>query len=344
MSKIFFEDLGLPDPDYHLEVGSGSHAWQTAEILKRVEAVLVQESPDWVLVYGDTNSTLAGALAAAKLHLPVCHIEAGLRSHNRRMPEEINRVMTDHVSTLLCCPTVTAVANLRVEGFINVVNDGRLITEHDADSCLGQRVGVNGPVVVNTGDVMFDAFLICQKIAEKRSRILEQLKVEPGSYFLATVHRAENTDDREPLCNIVDAFLELSRHRRLLWPLHPRTRKALETKGLVDRLRAQTPAPELLPPVGYFDMLLLVANAAIILTDSGGVQKEALFSGVPCITLRQETEWVETVDAGLNTLAGTDPVAIKSATLRAKEKYPISNHFGAGDAAKRIYDCLTFVQ
>lgn len=298
MSRIFFEELGLPEPAYHLGVGSGSHGRQTGEMLSRVEEVLQEKKPDWVLVYGDTNSTLAGALAAAKLHIPVAHIEAGLRSYNRRMPEEINRVLTDHVSTLLCCPTETAVANLRSEGFQHVIDDGKLLTPDAAAALAPQLRSHPGPWVVNTGDVMYDAYLLCREVAARKSRILAELNLTPGDYFLATVHRAENTDDPTALGNIVAAFQELSRQRRLVWPLHPRTRQALAAYGLLADLAQMTPQLQLLPPVGYFDMLMLQAHAAAILTDSGGVQKEAFFAGVPCLTLREETEWVETVEAG----------------------------------------------
>lgn len=338
MSKIFFDELGLPSPDYHLGAGSGTHGEQTGKILQRVEIVLLQERPDWVLVYGDTNSTLAGALAAAKLHIPVAHIEAGLRSYNRHMPEEINRVLTDHLSTLLCCPTETAVANLRAEGFANIVNEGKLVSEEAAAAFAPQQAGRQGPWVVNTGDVMYDAFLLCREVAERRSTVLEDWGLEPGNYFLATVHRAENTDDRQALGNIVEAFLELSRRHRLIWPLHPRTRKALEYNGLMARLTAQAMDLQLLQPVGYFDMLLLEANAAVILTDSGGIQKEACFAGVPCVTLRKETEWLETVESGQNILAG-----VESESIIAKALHPVNpglflTPYGLGNAAHLIFE------
>ncbi len=334
MSKIFFEELGLPAPDYHLGVGSGPHGEQTGEALKRVEGVLLAEQPDWVLVYGDTNSTLAGALAAAKLHIPVAHIEAGLRSYNRRIPEEINRVLTDHVSTLLCCPTETAVANLRAEGFGHIANAGRLLSDQEAENLAGPNPAA-APLVVNTGDVMYDAYLLGQDLASRHSKIVEQLGLAPRAFFLATVHRAENTDDPRALARILEAFMELSRRHPLIWPLHPRTRQALAATGLAARL-TEAPLVKLLAPVGYFDMLALERQAAVILTDSGGVQKEAWFAGTPCVTLRTETEWVETVAAGLNILAGTDPESIIAAALQPRKRQVETQPYGTGDAAGKI--------
>lgn len=279
MSKIFFDELELKEPDYHLRVGSGTHAVQTGEMLKRIEEVLLKEKPDMVMVYGDTNSTLAGALAAAKLYFPVAHVEAGLRSFNKRMPEEINRVLTDHISDPLFCPTETAVKNLEREG-------------------ISQGVHL-------VGDVMYDSVIHNVKLAEKRSKILLRLKIEPKSYALATVHRAENTDDPGRLRSIFQALDEIARDGLpVILPLHPRTRKQLESWELSFHKL------QFIEPVSYLDMLLLEKQARIILTDSGGVQKEAFFSRVPCVTLREETEWVETVTAGWNVLAGTDRQSI----------------------------------
>lgn len=305
MSQVFFEELGLKAPDYHLGVGSGSHGYQTGEILKRVEEVLLREKPDLVMVYGDTNSTLAGALAAAKLHIPVAHVEAGLRSFNRKMPEEINRVLTDHLSSLLFCPTQTAVENLQREGI---------------------AAGVH-----LVGDVMYDAALQYLTLAERKSRILERLGLEPKSYVLATVHRAENTDDPERLQGIFSGLEAIARAGLpVILPLHPRTRKQVEALGL---------SPEgvrVLEPVSYLDMLLLEKNAKVILTDSGGVQKEAFFFRVPCATLREETEWVETVEAGWNTLVGCDPEKIAQAALNARLGEGLAWPYGDGWAAERI--------
>jgi UDP-GlcNAc3NAcA epimerase len=303
-----------------------------------VEAVLLEEKPDGVVVYGDTNSTLAGALAAAKLHLPVVHIEAGLRSFNRRLPEEINRVLTDHLSSLLCCPTEAAVANLRAEGFTHIINEGRRLDSPAAPVGSGP-CAPSSPVVVNTGDVMFDAFLLCQGIASRRSKILENLAILPRGYFLATVHRAGNTDDSETLGNIVRAFVEVSQRCPVIFPLHPRTRQCLEKAGL-DQQLAQAAGLKVIAPVGYLDMLVLESEAALILTDSGGVQREAFFAGVPCLTLRDETEWVETLAEDFNILAGTDPEAIVALALQPRKPQRRSQPYGSGDAAHRVVACL----
>lgn len=305
MSQVFFEEMHIPTPQYNLGVGSGSHGDQTGETLKRVERVMLDERPDRVLVYGDTNSTLAGALCAAKLHIPVAHVEAGLRSFNRRMPEEINRVLTDHVSDWLLCPTATAVENLEREGI------GRGVHE--------------------VGDVMYDAVLFYQPIAARRSSILKDLSLMPQTYYLATIHRAENTDDPRRLGSILEALAQVG--RPIVLPLHPRTRRILREQGL------ETPGTvRLLEPVSYFDMLLLESHAAAIFTDSGGVQKEAFFFHVPCITLRDETEWVETVAAGWNTVVGTDTQRILEASARLTHRPPEEPPllFGDGRAGEKI--------
>jgi UDP-N-acetylglucosamine 2-epimerase len=280
LSALFFDELGVPDPDFNLGVGSGPHGWQTGQMLIRIEEILLQEHPDWALVYGDTNSTLAGALAAVKLHIPVAHVEAGLRSFNREMPEEHNRVLTDHVSDLLLCPTQTAVDHLFAEG----VTQG----------------------VYLTGDVMYDAVLFNGDLAESRSDVLSRLQLTSGGYLLATVHRPQNTDDPAALSAILTAFGELE--ETVVFPAHPRTRTALA--------RFEVPMPSnvrLIDAVGYLDMLVLEKHARLILTDSGGVQKEAYFFAVPCVTLRDETEWVETVEAGWNLLVGADAARIVAA-------------------------------
>jgi len=339
MSKLFFDELGLPVPDYHLEVGSGSHGEQTGEILKLTETILMQEKPDWVLVYGDTNSTLGGALAAAKLHLPIVHIEAGLRSFNRLMPEEINRVVTDHLSTLLCCPTQQGVINLKAEGFANIIHDGRLVPLPEGVTPGPITASTpSGAIVANTGDVMYDAYLICQDIAGRESTILSKLKLSPQQYFLATVHREENTNGIGKLAGIVQAFCRLSKYLPLVWPLHPRTRKVLESTGLGQKLHH---APvQLVPPVGYFDMIALGKGAAAILTDSGGLQKEAFFARVPCLTLRSETEWVETIVTGCNVLVGTDPETIVTSALNTRIIQESVEPYGRGDSAHRIIGLL----
>jgi UDP-N-acetylglucosamine 2-epimerase (non-hydrolysing) len=277
-------------------------------MLRRIEEILLQEKPDAVLVFGDTNTTLAGALAAAKLHIPVAHVEAGLRSYNRRMPEEINRVLVDHCSDLLLCPTRTAVDNLKKEGITGGV-------------CL-------------TGDVMVDAQRDCTIIAEKKSRVLEELGLEPMKYYLATIHRAENTDDPERLKNIVAALEEIG---DVVFPCHPRAEKYLKQLCLWDGLVAQA---RVIKPVGYLDMIMLEKNARKILTDSGGVQKEAYLLGVPCITLRDETEWVETVEDGWNVLAGANKEKI---VKLARSFQPETGHrdvFGTGDASIKTAECI----
>ncbi len=308
MNRIFFEQLNIPEPDYYLGVGSGTHGYQTGEMLKRIEEVLMKEEPDLVLVYGDTNSTLAGALAAVKLHIKVAHVEAGLRSFDKRMPEEVNRVLTDHISDLLFAPTKTAVKNLHSEG----IREG----------------------VYLTGDVMYDALLYNIEIARKSSNILDELSLKPKEYLLATVHRAENTDSRENLENIIEAFIDSN--ELIVFPAHPRTKKYLKAYGLMEKIE-KVPNIILIPPVGYLDMLVLEENARKILTDSGGVQKEAYFLKVPCITLRERTEWVETVEDGWNVLVSTDKEKILKAIQEfepAGETY--SYRFGDGKASEKI--------
>lgn len=283
MSGVFFRELGLPEPDYHLGVGSGTHGQQTGEMLRKIEEILLKEQPDVVLVYGDTNSTLAGALAAAKLHLRIVHVEAGLRSYNRRMPEEINRVMTDHLSDLLLCPTETAVENLLLEGVTKGVH--------------------------LVGDVMYDALLDSVERAKQTSAVLERLGLESGQYLLATIHRAENTDQLSRLEGIMTAFLSLADSgRTIIFPVHPRTRKQLKKLSFNHPERLL-----MIDPVSYLEMVLLEANAQLIATDSGGIQKEAYWLGVPCITLREETEWIETVDSGWNRLVCADAQSIVKA-------------------------------
>ena len=315
MSAVFFDELDIPEPDYNLGVGSGPHGWQTGQMLIRLEGILLKEQPDWVLVYGDTNSTLAGALAAVKLHVPVAHVEAGLRSLNRAMPEEHNRVLTDHAADLLFCPTQTAVDNLAREG----------ITE-----------GVH-----LVGDVMYDAILYNTALAKQRSDALTRLGLSPGGYALATVHRPRNTDDPARLRNILTAFGEIE--ETVIFPIHPRTRQAIAKLYQSDSLFLNPPIPNLqfIEPVGYLDMLILEQHARLILTDSGGVQKEAYLFGVPCLTLREETEWVETVNAGWNLLVGADRAAIDRA---AREFRPVGSPpplFGDGHASERITALLT---
>jgi len=314
MSQVFFDELEIPQPDYNLGVGSLSHGAQTGRMLEHTEEVLLKEKPDWVLVYGDTNSTLAGALAAAKLHIPVAHVEAGLRSFNHRMPEEINRVLTDHLSTLLFCPTQTAVDNLAREGVLKGVE--------------------------LVGDVMYDAALYYAAKAEAHSSIMDRLGLCSKGYMLATLHRAENTDDPFRLRAIVEGLGAVAQHMPVVIPLHPRTRAALEREGLLARV---TETCQLIQPLGYLDMVLLEKNARLIATDSGGVQKEAYFYGVPCMTLREETEWVETVEAGWNVLVGADSERIASVALSFATPPARPALYGDGSAAKRCVAILANV-
>lgn len=307
MSKIFFEGLNLPEPDDNLGVGSGRHGQQTGKMLAELEEVMLGERPDVVLVYGDTNSTLAGALAAVKLHIPVAHVEAGLRSFNRQMPEEINRVVTDHVSDLLFCPTQTALEHLKNEGIENGV--------------------------WLTGDVMLDALLENIKVAEEKSSILDRLGLRTEAYLLATVHRPSNTDHRQNLANIVAALLEIG--EPVVLPVHPRTEKALKRFGLYAPL-SEAEGIILTQPLGYLDFLALEQHARMILTDSGGVQKEAYFLHKPCITLREETEWVETLENGWNVLVGANKDKILSNLRDRQISAAPKELFGDGRAAERI--------
>jgi UDP-GlcNAc3NAcA epimerase len=272
MSEVFFRELGLAEPDYNLGISGGTHGEQTGRMLELVERVLLKERPDLVLVYGDTNSTLAGALAAAKLHIPIAHVEAGLRSFNQRMPEEVNRILTDRISALLFAPTEQAERNLLHEG-------------------------VPASQIRLVGDVMYDAALEFGAKAEAASGIMDELGLRRGEYLLATIHRAENTDDPVRIRAIVEGLGRLSEEIRVVLPLHPRTRNVLGAMGL-----GLPPGVQLCEPLGYVDMLMLEKHARAIVTDSGGVQKEAYFFRVPCITLRDETEWVELVESGWNLL------------------------------------------
>lgn len=308
MSEIFFDELEIPLPDYNLGVGSGSHGKQTGEILMRVEDVLLKEKPDLVFVYGDTNSTLAGALAAAKLHIPVAHVESGLRSFDRTMPEEINRVVTDHISDLLFCPTQTSVDNLAAEGITKGVH--------------------------LVGDVMADALAYNRDIAQRKSRILETLGLTGKAYCVLTVHRAGNTDNRENLTSIIRAVGDAG--VPVVFPVHPRTRKYLQEYGLLANLPDTI---HLIDPLGYLDMIRLMESAQKILTDSGGMQKEAYMLGVPCITLRENTEWVETVEAGWNVLAGTGTDPIKISILSNFPTNPRLELYPSG-ASQRIREII----
>lgn len=315
MSEVFFRELEIPKPDYNLGIGGGSHGQNTGRMIEAIEEVLIKEKPDWVLVYGDTDSTLAGALAAAKLHIPVAHVEAGLRSYNRIMPEEINRILADQLSTILFCPTEIAVDNLNKEGFSHKLsaNTKQLIT--------------------NVGDVMYDAALFYSARAEGKSRIMQSLRLEPKNFVLATFHRAENTDDPIRLGGIMEALNQIAIEIPVILPLHPRTRKKLE---LLDFGHIT-----FIDPLGYLDMVMLEKNAKVIITDSGGVQKEAYFYGVPCVTVRDETEWVELVAAGANLIAGTDKESIVEAFQKMKDKtIGTKRLYGDGNSAMQIVSAL----
>jgi UDP-GlcNAc3NAcA epimerase len=311
MSDVFFEELDIPQPDYHLGIGSANHGAQTGRMLEEIEKVLLKEEPDRVLVYGDTNSTLAGALTAAKLHIPVAHVEAGLRSFNRQMPEEINRVLTDHIADMLFAPTQTAVDNLRNEG-------------------------ISEDKIFLVGDVMYDAALYYGGRVEEKSNILEQYHLQPQQYILTTIHRAENTDDPVRLRAIFEGLSEVAKETRVVLPLHPRTKAALIRDSLYETVIKSL---IVIPPVGYLDMVMLEKNARLIATDSGGVQKEAYFYRVPCVTLREETEWVELVEAGWNVLVEPfDPEQIASNVISYLNHRGIfsSSLYGQGDAARKI--------
>lgn len=314
MSDVFFRELEIPQPDYNLGIGSAPHGAQTGRMLETIEAVLLKERPDWVLVYGDTNSTLAGALSAVKLHIPVAHVEAGLRSFNQAMPEEINRVLTDHASSLLFAPTGVSVNNLL-------------------------REGISENAIHLVGDVMYDAALHYGQEADKRSAILHDLGISPHSYVLATIHRAENTDDSDRLRVIFEGLRTVARDIPVVVPLHPRTRKALETQRSLDSVMDEL---TVIDPVGYLDMIQLEKNACVITTDSGGVQKEAYFYGVPCVTLRDETEWGELVDSGWNKLVSpTCADEVRRMILAAVGRRGADvSLYGDGRAAERIADIM----
>ena len=313
MSDVFFEELQIPTPAHHLEIGSGSHGAQTGRMLEKIEEVILTERPDRVLVYGDTNSTIAGALAAAKLHIPVDHVEAGLRSFNRRMPEELNRVVTDHLSSILFAPTTVAVENLATEG-------------------------IEGDRVILSGDVMFDATKAATEIASRRSNVLDRLDLTPGEYVLATIHRAENTDDQGILEWIFRSLAETSDWLPVVLPLHPRTRKALDQAGL---LEFATERLRICEPLGYLDMTRLESGARVIATDSGGVQKEAFFHRVPCVTIRPETEWVELVDLGWNVICPPQSTDLSHVIQTAIPPVATEHEpYGDGSAALKIASCL----
>lgn len=308
MSGVFFRELGLAEPDVHLDVGSASHAQQTAAMFERLEPVMVEQRPDWVVVYGDTNTTLAAAVVAAKLVIPVAHVEAGLRSFNRAMPEEQNRVVSDHLSSLLFCPTRAAVEHLKTEGI---------------------TAGVH-----LVGDVMEEALADAVVRARQESNAIERFGLGRSRYAIATVHRAENTDDARRLAGILAGLNQL--RDTVVFPIHPRTRKAIEALGWTPDGHVR-----MMEPQGYLDMVQLVSGASVVLTDSGGLQKEAYWLGVPCVTLRDETEWVETVEQGWNVLAGADAERIATAARSSKAPSPWPPARGASSPSADIARLLT---
>lgn len=311
MSAIFFEQLGIPNPDINLCVGSASHAQQTSAILGLIEPALLESNPDVVVVFGDTNSTLAGALAASKLRIPLAHVEAGLRSFNRTMPEEINRILTDHCSDLLLCPSRNSCDQLEREGITNGVHF--------------------------VGDVMLDVLLDSRPASRKiEAELLARLDVKPGQYLLATMHRPYTVDDPSVLLPLLQTLLQEGRD--VVLPIHPRTRSRLEAGGFALPRAANL---RLIEPVGFLEMLALEANSHLIVTDSGGVQKEAFFLRVPCLTVRSETEWTETVDCGWNSVVGHKPAQLRQALKMAKRPdAPPPPCYGDGTAAKRIAELL----
>lgn len=311
MSEVFFEEMQIPSPRYNLNINSVNHGAMTGRMLEGIEPILLKEKPDFVMVYGDTNSTLAGALAAKKLHIRVVHVEAGLRSFNMQMPEEINRILTDRISDILCCPTDKAVENLKQEGF-----------EHFPSK------------VIKTGDVMQDAALHYGEISATISNIMRKLSLNGNEFLVCTIHRAENTDDRVRLTNIINALNEIAVESKVILPLHPRTKKIIDSF----HLKLRTENLKLIEPVSYFDMIELLKHTRIVLTDSGGMQKEAFFFGKPCVTLRDETEWVELVDKGFNRLGGAEKDTIIDACneMKGKQFDFHVNLYGNGRASNNI--------
>lgn len=320
MSQVFFDELGIPHPDYNLHVGSASHGVQTARMIEGIEQILMDEKPDGIVLYGDTNSTLAGAVAASKIHVPVIHIEAGLRSFNKSMPEEINRIVCDHCSTLLFTPTHAGFENLTREGF-RIDNDGPYSNDN--------------PKVYHCGDIMYDNFLHFSSLADQKASLLTRLGVEGKPFVLATLHRDSNTDTPERLNAILEAFAELSKRITIVLPMHPRTRKKAADFH-EDNIMV-------IEPVSFLEMIQLEKHARLVLTDSGGVQKESYFFKKPCVILRPETEWVEIVETGAATLADADKNKILEASLGYLRQPPVNfpEIFGDGHAAKFMLEKIT---
>ena len=332
MSTIFFEEMKIPQPDYCLDIHSLSHGAMTGRMIEGIEDVFLKEKPDMVLVYGDTNSTLAGALAAVKLHIPIAHVEAGLRSFNRIMPEEHNRVLTDHLSTFLFCPTRQAVQNLRCEGI------------GECPATTSGRSPVNMPQIFQVGDVMYDAALYYSRKSQAMSNFAKSFideRLNGQDFALVTLHRQENIDDGDRLRKILSALMKVSKKTPIVWPVHPRTSDKLKEKGMYTEFGDSLIFR--IDPVGYFDMIEFVKNCSLILTDSGGLQKEAYFFKKPCVTLREETEWVELTEHGFNRIVGLETDRIVNA---AREMFEANLCFdlelyGSGDAGKKIVAVLS---
>lgn len=332
MSQIFFEELGIPYPNFNLNVGSGSHGEQTAKMLEGLENIYVQEKPDAVIVYGDTNSTIAGALAASKIHIPVIHIEAGLRSFNKAMPEEINRIACDHMSTLLFTPSETGHRNLLNEG---IKNDQK------------EAATIDNPKIYLCGDIMYDNSLYFSAMSEQKSKILEELEITTNEFILCTIHRDTNTDDTSNLNAIFRALLRIQKtsNLKIVLPLHPRTKEKLNShldENLLTEIN-QNKNFKIIPPTGFLDIISLEKNARLIITDSGGLQKEAFFFRKPCVILREQTEWIEIVENGNALIAGANELKIISSveTLIKKTDYTYPNLYGDGNAANFICKKIT---
>lgn len=326
MSDVFFKELGIPYPDYNLNIGSGKHGEQTAKMISGIEEILLSETPDFIILYGDTNSTLAGAVASAKIHIPIVHIEAGLRSFNKKMPEEINRIVCDHCSTYLFPPTQTGYQNLLNEGFTN----------------NQPPYTIDNPAILNLGDIMYDNTLFFSSVAEEKSEILQKHDLQENGFLLATVHRDYNTDNKETLLNIIHALDRITRDNQidLIFPVHPRTRKKIEALGEHKEFTnfLNNPLIHQIDPVSFLDMILLEKNARLLLTDSGGVQKEAYFFNKPCIILRSETEWVEVLDTGKAIIAHDSfEKIVQGYTQLVNQPYTdFPKLFGKGNTAELI--------
>lgn len=330
LSQVFFEEMGIPRPDYNLAVGSASHAIQTAEMLRKFEEVFLNINPDTVIVYGDTNSTLAAALAATKMHIPLVHIEAGLRSFNKSMPEEINRIMTDHCSTLLFSPTRAGISNLINEGFREEAK---------------KTYSIDNPGVFHCGDIMLDNSLYFASIAEKRSSIMRELNLLPEQFILATIHRDYNTDDPVRLTGLLEAIIKIAAKHKVVLPLHPRTEKYINAlNSNIKESFLKHPGIAITKPLSFFDMIALEKNCYLVMTDSGGVQKEAYFFKKPVLILRSETEWTEIVALGCGIITDSDPERIASAflTYTSNQRPDFPPIFGNGEAAE--YICKKIIQ